>query len=120
MSALDKLNAKAIKKVNAEVKKETDSAEFSFPKSEVKKEVPEADLKASGSFAEKPKKPEAVKEPKKKKHPGGRKPTRGQNGKDYKMMNIAIPMEIYEKLQAASNGNMTYYINSILKSSVDD
>lgn len=113
MSALDKLNAKAIKKVNTEVKE--------TPKTiEEKKEANEADLKSSESFTEKPKKPEAAKEPKKKKHAGGRKPTRGQNGKDYKMMNIAIPMEIYEKLQAASNGNMTYYINSILKSSVED
>lgn len=108
MSALDKLNAKAIKKVNAEVK--------DIPKKEVKP----ANLEEIKPIIEKPKEPEAPKAEKgKKKNPGGRKNTRGQNGKDYKMMNIAIPMEVYAKLQAASNGNMTYYINSILRNSVD-
>lgn len=112
MSALDKLNAKAIRKVNAEVK------EIPKKAAEFKKAMEAADLEEIKPIH--PKEPEAPKASKgKKKNPGGRKNTRGQNGKDYKMMNIAIPMEVYEKLQAASNGNMTYYINSILKSSVD-
>ncbi len=54
-----------------------------------------------------------------KKHPGGRKNTRGKLDEDYKMVNIAMPMDVYEKIKEASNGNMTYYINSVLRDSAE-
>ena len=62
---------------------------------------------------------EENKEPEKKaKHPGGRKNIRGVNGKDYKMLNVAVPSDVYEKLKAASNGNMTFFVNAVLRESV--
>lgn len=106
MSALDKLNAKA-KKVNTEVN-------TIKPKKAVEEKKEEIKVITQEEASNVPDKPE-----KKKKHPGGRKSTRGKKDIDYKMMNIAIPMDVYEKLQAASNGNMTYFINQILKNSVD-
>lgn len=116
MSALDKLNAKAnivktediekmpVTNITTKSRKTTQA-----PKKETtvtnKKTEPKVDKKGSEvKVAEK--------------HPGGRTNTRGTAGKDYKMMNIAVPIDVYEKLKEASNGNMTYYINSLLKESV--
>ncbi len=116
MSALDKLNAKAniVKTEDVEKKPVTNKA----PKA--KKTTP-----APKKIATVAEKKSVIKEDKKgtekkvtKKHSGGRTNTRGTAGKDYKMMNIAVPIDIYEKLKEASNGNMTFYINSLLKNSV--
>jgi len=67
--------------------------------------------------------PKNVKEKKEEKHAGGRPNKRGEKGRDFQMINVAVPVEIYEKLKAASEektaGNMTYYINSILKESTE-
>ncbi len=123
MSALDKLNAKANITVNKEEdKKEKKIAPKKQPEKAVKPiaEEKKTTTKATSSVKTKPvrKKVETVKEEKVKKTVG-RKNTRGKEGEDYKMMNIAVPMDVYEKLREASNGNMTYYINAILKESVD-
>lgn len=115
MSALDKLNAKA----NITATKEDDKVvqNKSVQKKQTNKQ-PVKEKKATVKV-ETPAKKKIVQEtPKTEKHAGGRKNTRGTNGKDYKMMNIAVPMDVYEKLKEASNGNMTFYINSVLKSSV--
>ena len=120
MSALDKLNAKAnitktedvekkpaanktsrAKKTNQTTKKTSSIPEKKTVKKEYKEEKKGIEKKVSS------------------KHPGGRTNTRGTAGKDYKMMNIAVPIDVYEKLKVASNGNMTYYINSLLKNSVE-
>ncbi len=117
MSALDKLNAKAniVKTEDVEKKPVTTKA----PKAKKATQAP----KKTSTVAEKK---TVIKEDKKgsetkvtNKHAGGRTNTRGTAGKDYKMMNIAVPMDVYEKLKEASNGNMTFYINSLLKNSVD-
>ena len=117
MSALDKLKTKANmtenseetithKKVTPEEKKS--AAPMSVPRKTtvqknkqdtVGKQIPKEDKKSE-------------------KHPGGRKNTRGERGEDYKMMNIAVPIEVYEKLKEASNGNMTFYVNAVLRNSV--
>ena len=52
------------------------------------------------------------------KHPGGRNNTRGEAGKDYKMINIEIPIDVYEKLRDKSGGNMTYFLNDLIKKNV--
>ena len=49
------------------------------------------------------------------KHPGGRPNTRG----NYKMVNIAVPEDVYNRIKEVCNGNMTYYINDLLRKSVD-
>ena len=124
MSALDKLNAKA----NITSNKEEDKTEKKVaPKKQPEKAVKQTTekktktttTKTTSSEKMKPasKKVEAVKEDKTKRAVG-RKNTRGKEGEDYKMMNIAVPMDVYEKLREACNGNMTYYINAILKESV--
>lgn len=124
MSALDKLNAKA----NITVNKEEDKTEKKVaPKKQPEKAVKATaekkkttTKKTTSSVKAKPvsKKAETVKEEKVKKAVG-RKNTRGKEGEDYKMMNIAVPMDVYEKLREASNGNMTFYINSVLRNSVE-
>ena len=108
MSALDKLNARAKNKiVIPEPAEAPDTEPKKDPIPEIVKEDP-----AEIIPEEKPKK-------EKKKHAGGRRKTRGEEGIDYKMVNIAIPMEIYEKLLDGSEqyaaGNLTFYINSILR-----
>ncbi len=123
MSALDKLNAKANITANKEedktVKKVATKKQLEKavkPTAEKKKTT----TKTTSSVKAKPvsKKVETVKEEKVKKAVG-RKNTRGKEGEDYKMMNIAVPMDVYEKLREASNGNMTFYINSVLRNSVE-
>ena len=108
MSALEKLQKRAEKKI---VIPEPLKAPDPEPKEDPVKEIPKAAV---------PKEEKKEKKPaEKKKHAGGRKRTRGEEGIDYKMVNIAIPMEIYEKLLSGSEqyaaGNLTFYINSILK-----
>ena len=56
-----------------------------------------------------------IKKSKNGKHAGGRPNTRGE----HKILNIAVPIEIYEKLKEVSNGNMTYYINSLLEDNLE-
>ncbi len=48
----------------------------------------------------------------------GRKPTRGIRDVDYKMLNIAVPMDVYDGLIASYGGNLTYHINSILREAI--
>ncbi len=49
------------------------------------------------------------------KHPGGRPPVRGE----YKMFNIALPLDTYNKIKEKSGGNMTYYINDVQRKNVE-
>lgn len=123
MSALDKLNAKANITANKEEDKTVKKVATKKQLEKAVKPIAEkkkTTTKTTSSVKAKPvsKKVETVKEEKVKKAVG-RKNTRGKEGEDYKMMNIAVPMDVYEKLREASNGNMTYYINAILKESVD-
>ena len=50
----------------------------------------------------------------KKKHAGGRPNTRGK----FKMVNIALPEDVYYRVKEVCNGNMTYYLNKVIKESV--
>ena len=106
MSALDKLNARA--NINTEKKEE-----------EKKKEVEKKKTKKVINSSAKPT-PAPTKKKNSGKHAGGRTNIRGESGKDYKMVNVAVPVDVYEKVKAASNGNMTYYINAVLKKSVEN
>jgi hypothetical protein len=117
MSALDKLNAKAniVKTEEVEKKPVTNKAPKEKKTAQVPKKTPVATNKRTVAKEEKEGNDTKVAN----KHPGGRTNTRGIAGKDYKMMNIAVPIDVYEKLKEASNGNMTFYINSLLKNSVD-
>lgn len=116
MSALDKLNAKAniVKTEDIEKMPVTNKTTKSKKATQAPKKVTTVTKKKTELKVEKKGSEVKVAE----KHPGGRTNTRGTAGKDYKMMNIAVPIDVYEKLKEASNGNMTYYINSLLKESV--
>lgn len=108
MSALDKLKDKAVKMEPKPVKAQPEETavrapEFAEAAQDLKKDTKKPVQKAQKAG------------PKKEKHPGGRTNTRGKNGKDYRMVNIAMPLELYNRLKAASDGNMTHYINSVLK-----
>ena len=113
MGALDKLNARA-KKEPAEVVTEK--------KEQTKKEVVSAKTEKAESDAvtktEKQTKSQPASTPKKKpaakKHPGGRPNTRG----NYKMVNVALSADLYNRIQEVCMGNMTYYFNDVLKKSV--
>ena len=48
------------------------------------------------------------------KHPGGRPRKEGT----YKKVNLSVPEEVYNRLKEVSGGNMTYYINSMLREKV--
>ncbi len=116
MSALDKLNAKAniVKTEDVEKKPVTNKTQKVKNTTPTPKKTSAITDKKNVTKAEKKGTEKKVTE----KHPGGRTNTRGTAGKDYKMMNIAVPIDVYEKLKEASNGNMTFYINSLLKNSV--
>lgn len=130
MSALDKLNAKAsIEKL--EVKKETPkktTVKKMSEKKPVQKKMSEPVKKVAEKTKAAPKKEQVEEKPfmkevkvahKPEKHAGGRKNIRGENGKDFKMVNIAVPIDVYDRIKEASRGNMTYYINDILRKSVN-
>lgn len=107
MAALDKLKAKSIEN-SSEVK---DIPKKVAELNELKKQAAQNPISepAAASKSQKTNK----------KHAGGRKNMRGKKGSDYRMVNIAVPMDLYEKLQEASCGNMTYYINSVLRKSIE-
>lgn len=54
----------------------------------------------------------------------GRPNTRGKKGKDFQLINIAVPNDVYNKLRELSYekaaGNMTFFINKILKEAIDN
>lgn len=54
----------------------------------------------------------------------GRPNTRGKKGKDFQLINIAVPNEIYNTLRELSYekaaGNMTFYINKLLKEAIEN
>lgn len=106
MSALDKLNAKANVKASE------------VPQMKVQPDI-KTEVKETKKIASAKKGNASEKTVKKEKHPGGRTNTRGVPQKDYKMINVAVPIDIYNKLKEASNGNMTFYINNLLKNSVE-
>lgn len=109
MSALDKLNAKAIKKVSIKEK------DIPAKVDEIKKIYKEADFSDVTLISENVKSPKA-----KKKHPGGRTNVRGKKGEDYRMVNIAMPSDLYDRIREESHGNMTFFINQILRKSFGD
>ena len=136
------MTVSALKKLDEKAKRNVEKKEEDKKKPEEKNEIRKGTKKSVKTGATPPKKttqkPKAT-QPKKTtpktkatttkkttpnksntKHPGGRTNTRGKSGKDYKMVNVAVPVEIYEKVKAASNGNMTYYINAVLKKSVEN
>lgn len=53
----------------------------------------------------------------------GRPNTRGKKGKDFQLINIAVPNDVYNKLRELSYekaaGNMTFYINKLLKEAIE-
>ncbi len=80
-------------------------------KMEDKNEVTEIKKDTDKNMMKVSEKKTVVKVKTEKKHAGGRPNTRGE----FKVLNIAVPMETYEKLKEVSNGNMTYYINNLLR-----
>lgn len=109
MSALDKLNAKAIKKVSVKEK------DIPAKVDEIKKVRKEADFSDATLISENVKSPKT-----KKKHPGGRTNVRGKKGEDYRMVNIAMPTDLYDRIREESHGNMTFFVNQILRKSLGD
>jgi hypothetical protein len=109
MSALDKLNAKAVKRVS--VKKKDIPAKVDNLKDMHK----ESDFENVKIISENAKSPKT-----KKKHPGGRTNVRGKKGEDYRMVNIAMPTDLYDRIREESHGNMTFFINQILRKSLGD
>lgn len=61
--------------------------------------------------------------PKKEKKTSGRPNTRGEKGVDFQLINIAVPNDVYNQLRELSYeyaaGNMTFYINKILKDAIE-
>ncbi len=127
MSALDKLNAKA--NIKKETKEKTPSTKPATKAAQRKKEVSlkdqivsaekkQTEIKQKKELKNEKEKTVAKKATGSGKHPGGRTNTRGKMGEDFKMINIAVPIEVYDMLKEASHGNMTYYVNSLLRESV--
>ena len=113
MGALDKLNARAKKDVMEETAEKKEAV-----KETVAPAKAEGVKKAAATKTVKKPKTTAAATPKKKttekKHPGGRPNTRG----NYKMVNVALSEDLYNRIQEVCMGNMTYYINDVLKKSV--
>ena len=130
MSALDKLNNKAKNPVQKPVPKkqppkEKANAEPAKPKAEEpKEEVVVKTIQNSRPAKSEVSEPKITVEPTPAKqtpgkHPGGRTNTRGIKNKDYKMINISLPIDVYEKLKEQSpGGNMTRYITDILSRNI--
>ncbi len=50
----------------------------------------------------------------------GRPVVRGEKNKDYRMVNLAIPIPVYDELKALGGGNVTYFINLLLKEALEE
>ena len=50
----------------------------------------------------------------------GRPSVRGEKNKDYKMVNLAVPISMYDELKALGGGNVTYFINTLLKEALEE
>ena len=50
----------------------------------------------------------------------GRPVIRGEKNKDYRMVNLAVPISMYEELKALGGGNVTYFINMLLKEALEE
>ena len=50
----------------------------------------------------------------------GRPVVRGEKNKDYRMVNLAVPISMYEELKALGGGNVTYFINTLLKEALEE
>lgn len=50
----------------------------------------------------------------------GRPIVRGEKNKDYRMVNLAVPISMYDELKALGGGNVTYFINTLLKEALED
>ncbi len=147
MGALDKLNQKAnTETINlSHIRKEEEKRTVSPRKANVKNSSAEKNSSAASKatpikkeaektepkkVASTQKKTSTTKDKEKKiepkparqngKHPGGRTNTRGEAGKDYKMINIAVPTEVYNKIKEKSGGNMTYFINSLFRNAIEN
>lgn len=130
MSALDKLNNKAKNPTQKPAPKKQPPKEKTKTESvKIDAEEPKEDVVVKTIQNSQPAKTEdsdpiAVVEPTPAKqtpgkHPGGRTNTRGIKNKDYKMINISLPIDVYEKLKAESpGGNMTRYITDILSKNI--
>lgn len=49
----------------------------------------------------------------------GRPVIRGEKNKDFKMINLALPITTYDEIKSLSGGNVTYMINLLLKEALD-
>ena len=109
MSALDKLNAKAKEKQNIQMpagEKKDEAESANIRKMEKKAQTAETRQKGTAK--------KVATKTKTGKHAGGRPNTRG----NYKMVNIALPLEVYDKVKEVCNGNMTFFLNSVIRESV--
>ena len=113
MSALDKLNAKA--REHIEKKERSKNVEFEKVEDNPADRHAEKENEPTESFlASKERNTKKVMQTKKGKHAGGRPNTRGR----FKMVNIAVPEEVYDRLKEVCNGNMTYYLNDIIRKNI--
>ena len=113
MGALDKLNAKA--KEQTEKKEHFNNGDSEKNESKPAERDAEKQPKTTeNNYVSKQKKTRKGTRTKKAKHPGGRPNTRGK----YKMVNIAIPEDVYDRLKEVCNGNMTYYLNDIIRKNI--
>lgn len=114
MSALDKLNAKAKEHTEKKNQLNNDTSEKNDNKSigkHIEKEKKQIEIEDALSQ----KITKKVVQEKKVKHAGGRPKTRGK----YKMVNVAVPEDVYNRLKEVCNGNMTYYLNDIIRKNVN-
>ena len=49
----------------------------------------------------------------------GRPVVRGEKNKDYRMVNLAVPIDMYDELKSHAGGNVTFFINQLLREALD-